>query len=134
MVFIERREVLSDLAERVDARRDRDAVYGLTKTLTKTDWGVAIPCGHINLFAFVSGAAARTRQVDEADRLVTVDAGVMGGAPVFAGTRVPVDIVAGSLVGGVTRCPDIFERRELVAHASGHHRRHVHWRWTATKL
>ena len=43
----------------------------------------------------------QTTGVEQADALVTTDPEVMGGAAVFAGTRVPVDVVLGSLAAGI---------------------------------
>lgn len=43
----------------------------------------------------------QTTGVEQADALVTTDPEVMDGAPVFAGTRVPIDIVLGSLAAGI---------------------------------
>ena len=42
------------------------------------------------------------RRGDIGERIVTVDAEVMGGAPVFAGTRVPVQTLLDYLEGGET--------------------------------
>jgi uncharacterized protein (DUF433 family) len=33
---------------------------------------------------------------------IKIDAGILGGKPVIAGTRVPIQIIVGSLAGGMT--------------------------------
>jgi uncharacterized protein (DUF433 family) len=33
---------------------------------------------------------------------INIDSGILGGKPVIAGTRVPVQIIVGSLAGGMT--------------------------------
>ena len=43
----------------------------------------------------------RPTEGDQVDALVTTDPEVMDEAPVFAGTRVPLDIVLGSLAAGI---------------------------------
>ena len=43
------------------------------------------------------------KAIERAQKLITVDPGILGGAPVFAGTRVPVDTVTASLKKGIDR-------------------------------
>lgn len=43
----------------------------------------------------------QTNEVDKADAFVMTDPDVMGGATVFAGTRVPVSVVLGSMAAGI---------------------------------
>lgn len=41
------------------------------------------------------------KKVDKANAFVTTDPEVMGGTTVFAGTRVPVSVVLGSIAAGI---------------------------------
>ena len=43
----------------------------------------------------------RSNEVDKPDALVITDQDVMGGEPVFAGTRVPVSFVLSSMAAGI---------------------------------
>src|ERR1700730_9773979 len=45
----------------------------------------------------------RMKAIERAQVLITVDPEILGGTPVFAGTRVPIDIVMASLKKGIDR-------------------------------
>jgi uncharacterized protein (DUF433 family) len=59
------------------------------------------PYLHLDLLSFVLSAQERSGTVDDAMRHVGTDPAVMGGMPVFKGTRVPVETVVASLDAGV---------------------------------
>jgi uncharacterized protein (DUF433 family) len=56
----------------------------------------------VDLSDFVDRAFVRVDAVDRARERVSVDPGVMGGRPVFRGTRVPIETVLASLEAGDT--------------------------------
>ena len=64
-------------------------------------WKVERRFVEIDVLPFIQEASHRANEVDQAEALVTTDPEVMGGVPVFAGTRVPVDVVLGSLTAGI---------------------------------
>lgn len=94
--------VLEQLVERVHAlnARNRDDVLCL-RAMDSVLWTVALP-NHVfvDVTPQVSQAASRAKEVDLADTLVTSDKEVVGGAPCFAGTRVPVESILASLAEG----------------------------------
>ena len=55
----------------------------------------------VDVLPFLQEAFYRAKEVDQADTSVTTDPEVMGGVPVFAGTRVPIGMVLGSLAAGI---------------------------------
>jgi uncharacterized protein (DUF433 family) len=76
--------------------------------LKEFDWridvsGVSIGVVSVDIGSFVSKAMGRMRAIERAQKLITVDPQIVGGTPVFAGTRVPVDTVAASLKKGIDR-------------------------------
>ncbi|HEX7638657.1 MAG TPA: DUF433 domain-containing protein [Burkholderiaceae bacterium] len=103
LVASARKKVLAELTARVERLPARDRVLALQLMPREFDWkfvdvrlGVAV-----DVSSFVSEAMARARDVDNADKLVAEDAEVLGGIPCFAGTRVPIDHVLGSLDKGL---------------------------------
>jgi uncharacterized protein (DUF433 family) len=65
------------------------------------DWSVAIDhVIFVNVRRFAEAAAKRAAALEKAEGLVTSDDQIMGGEPVFAGTRVPVRTVASWVASG----------------------------------
>ncbi len=76
--------------------------------LRDIDWrinvsGASIGIVSVDIGSFVSKAISRMKEIERAQKLITVDPEIMGGTPVFAGTRVPVDTVMASLKKGIDR-------------------------------
>lgn len=95
-----RRQVLEELSARVDLLPAKDLVLSLT-LLDSMSWKVERKFVEVDVLPFLQEAFYRAKEVDQADTLVTTDPQVMSGVPVFAGTRVPVDIVLSSVAAGV---------------------------------
>ena len=102
LVASARRDVVEELARRVQRLRKRKDVLALRVMPAELDWKVARKTVEIDIAPYVAEAFARAREVDEAGSLVTEDPAVMGGMPCFAGTRVPIEIVLGSLDEGMS--------------------------------
>ena len=101
LIAAARRQVLEELTSRVTRLPARDAVLALVQVPPELSWKVARFAVEIDVSPYVSTALVRAREVDQAEALITTDTQVMAGAPVFAGTRVPVDTVLASLEAGV---------------------------------
>jgi uncharacterized protein (DUF433 family) len=95
-----RKQVLDELSARVYRLQAKDQVLMLT-LLDSMSWKVERKYVEVDVLPFLQEAFYRAKEVDQADALVTTDPEVMGGVPVFAGTRVPVGMVLGSLAAGV---------------------------------
>jgi uncharacterized protein (DUF433 family) len=95
-----RRQVLDELAARVDGLPARDCILALAQ-LDTVSWKVKRNVVEVDVLPFLQDASNRAKEVDQAAALVTTDAEIMGGVPVFTGTRVPIEIVLGSLARGV---------------------------------
>lgn len=95
-----RRQILDELSARVDRLQAKDQVLRLTR-LDSMSWKVERKFVEVDVLPFLQEAFYRAKEVDQADALVTTDPEVMSGVPVFAGTRVPVGIVLGSLTAGM---------------------------------
>lgn len=65
--------------------------------------GVSIGIVSIDIGTFVSKALGRMKVIERAQKLIKVDPDILGGTPVFAGTRVPVDTVMTSLKKWIDR-------------------------------
>lgn len=96
-----RRKILSDLTHRLEQRADRVVVFDLLHMPKGIDWRVSVPFAQIDVTSFIQEALERARQVERAHALVHVDPELMGGVPVFCGTRVVIDVVTASLERGV---------------------------------
>lgn len=56
----------------------------------------------VDLGSYIERSAARAKEVDQAEALVHSSADILGGTPVFRGTRLPIDNVLGELSRGRT--------------------------------
>jgi uncharacterized protein (DUF433 family) len=101
LVASARRQVLEELTLRVTHLPDPAEVMALHSLPRDVSWRVFRTGVDIDVGPFVAQAFVRAREVDDADALVSVDPEVMGGAPCFTGTRVPIDTVLASLDRGV---------------------------------
>jgi uncharacterized protein (DUF433 family) len=95
-----RRQILEELNSRVDQQPAKEQVLTLM-LLDSMSWKVERKHVEVDVLPFLQEACHRAREVDQADALVTNDPGVVGGVPVFAGTRVPIGIVLGSVAAGI---------------------------------
>jgi uncharacterized protein (DUF433 family) len=102
LVASARRDVVEELARRVQSSQKRADVLALRVLPTEVNWKVARKTVEIDISPYVTEAFVRAKEVDEAEALVTEDPAVMGGMPCFAGTRVPIEIVLGSLDEGMS--------------------------------
>ncbi len=96
-----RRSVIEILTHRLMSRGDSEVFLALHFPLSAFDWKVKLPFGLIELSDFVLVGLDRAASVERANRSITEDPAVMGGVPVFAGTRVPIEIVTSSKAAGI---------------------------------
>ncbi|UXI68873.1 DUF433 domain-containing protein [Tahibacter amnicola] len=92
-----RRQILEELTQRVEKLLAKDEVFALLSVPKDLSWKVSKLAVEIDLAPYISRALLRARDVDHADALVSSCPEIMNGAPVFSGTRVPIDIVLSSL-------------------------------------
>ncbi len=97
-----RQNVIAVLNRRVLGRQDADEVLALHFAPSAVDWRVPFSFGEIELGNIARFALDRAAAVERANRNVTVDPGVMGGMPVFKGTRVPIENIVGSKAAGIS--------------------------------
>ena len=98
-----RKRLVHELASKLLQHRDREAVLGLiTPDLTTTELLVTLSSVQVDVRTFVERTRRRMAEVETARRLVSSDPEVLGGVPVFAGTRVPTETVLSSLDEGVS--------------------------------
>lgn len=100
LIATARRQVLEELTARVAPQPRRDDILTLL-LLDAVSWRVEHKSVAVDVRPYIQDACIRAAEVAQAEALVTADPEVMGGAPVFAGTRVPVDIVVSSLAAGI---------------------------------
>ncbi len=95
-----RRQVLAELAARVAKlpAKERDLS---SAALDKVCWQVKRGPVVVDVAPFIQDALTRAGEVDQADALVSTDPDIMGGVPVYVGTRVPLDVVLSSVERGV---------------------------------
>lgn len=95
-----RRQVLDELSARIDHLPMKDALLTLMQ-LDAINWKVERSFVAVDVLPFLEQALQRVKQVEQADALVVTDPEILGGTPVFAGTRVPSEVVLGSLAAGI---------------------------------
>ncbi|WP_019575231.1 DUF433 domain-containing protein [Curvibacter lanceolatus] len=95
-----RRQVLDELSARIDHLPMKDALLTLMQ-LDAISWKVERSFVEVDVLPFLEQALQRVKQVEQADALVVTDPEILGGTPVFAGTRVPSEVVLGSLAAGI---------------------------------
>lgn len=88
-----RRQVIQLITARLQKRSDWEAMLDLRAPLVAVDWSVALPDVLVDLDHTVRAVQDRIAKVAWASRQITEDPDVMGGAPVFTGTRVPIETV-----------------------------------------
>ncbi len=95
-----RRQVLDELSARIDHLPMKDALLTLMQ-LDAISWKVERSFVEVDVLPFLEQALQRVKQVEQADALVVTDPEILGGTSVFAGTRVPSEVVLGSLAAGI---------------------------------
>ncbi|PUE06490.1 hypothetical protein B9Z51_15530 [Limnohabitans sp. T6-5] len=96
-----RKQVLDELSARVNRLQVKDQILALT-LLDSMSWKVERKFVEVDVLPFLQEAFYRANEVDQADALVNTDPEIMNGLPVFAGTRVSIGIVLGSLAEGIS--------------------------------
>lgn len=93
--------MLEELTARVVDMPKRDDILTLLLP-DAVNWKVEHKFVAVDMRPFIQDAFNRVKEVAQAEALVTTYQEIMGGAPVFAGTRVPLDIVLSSLSSGIS--------------------------------
>jgi uncharacterized protein (DUF433 family) len=101
LVASARRQVLDELTQRVGQLQTKDDVFALLSLPDRFNWKVANFSVEVDMAPYVADVFSRVKDVSQAHALVTLSQDVMGGVAVFAGTRVPLDMVLGSIAAGV---------------------------------
>jgi uncharacterized protein (DUF433 family) len=101
LVASARRQVLDELTQRVGQLQTKDDVFALLSLPDRFNWKVANFSVEVDMAPYVADVFSRVKDVNQAHALVTLSQDVMGGVAVFAGTRVPLDMVLGSIAAGV---------------------------------
>jgi uncharacterized protein (DUF433 family) len=101
LVASARRHVLDELTQRVGQLQTKDDIFALLSLPDRFNWKVTNFSVEVDMAPYVADVFSRVKDVSQADSLVTSSPDVMGGAAVFAGTRVPLDMVLGSIAAGV---------------------------------
>lgn len=99
-----RRSLLAQLTRTVESVRQMTEIINLQSLPSDIDWKVDL--GHfvvVDLYSQIHEVYDRVKDVTRSQQLITIDADVSGGEPVFAGTRVPIDIVLASVDSGIDR-------------------------------
>jgi uncharacterized protein (DUF433 family) len=83
--------VIETLTQRLLDQPDFDVILTLSvQALRDFDWCVQLDALTVELTQYVEAASRRAGRVSEASRHIVEDPQVLGGAPCFVGTRVPV--------------------------------------------
>lgn len=88
-----RRDAIKQVAKRVLDRSDVADLMALNISPLIMSWDVEVKQLQVTFLKHVVDAQSRAAQVDAANRAIVEDEAILGGVPVFQGTRVPVDTV-----------------------------------------
>ena len=91
---------IGSMVERVSSRRDAVLVFSLKGQWADIDWTIKSRALYIRFGDYVTEAERRSRLVARAEASAQVSPDVMGGDPVYAGTRVPIANVLASKRAG----------------------------------
>jgi uncharacterized protein (DUF433 family) len=123
--------IIASVLDRVLRRRDAADILSLRLDRSRQDhfdWKAPAPFSHVRLREIVQGVVERMARLARATECVSVNPEVMGGTPVFVGTRLPVDTVAASRAAGATNEEIIrtyaFLTPELIEHAEIYQKAH----------
>ena len=96
-----RRSVIQIIVTRIGHRKDADALFSLEGALNEVDWNVNLAAEvHVEFAPFVNEAKERGLLVERAEASIIEDPDILGGVPVFKGTRVPASTVVASKRAG----------------------------------
>jgi uncharacterized protein (DUF433 family) len=98
----ERTLLIDRLSERIDTKTFRSWRGHWRKHTRPADWTIEDGFLTVSLWEFATSADDRHVRLEEARELVVEDPEILGGTPVFKGTRVPVHDVAASVAAGMT--------------------------------
>ena len=91
-----RRRIVAELGERMLALRANPAGKQVDLARLTFDEGMI----HVEFAGFLRDVIDARKRLAEAEKLIVSDDGILGGEPVFKGTRVPVRDVAAALAAG----------------------------------
>ena len=102
LVPLFRRNIVNELAHRVEMSKDKDLVIWLDgQARTLIDWHVSTNYAQVDVWKSVEESIRRAQEVKNARAVITSDPEVMGGMLVFNGTCVPIENVLASLDNGL---------------------------------
>jgi uncharacterized protein (DUF433 family) len=97
-----RRLVISTITERLLKRSNWQDILALKSTAREKDWVVGLSTALIDLKGTVQSVKDRIDVLEDASRQIVCNPDILGGLPVFKGTRVPVDTVLAYLQSGAS--------------------------------
>lgn len=98
-----RRQLVRDIAGRLMSRPDREALVSLSfPAMPELNLVFDLGATRVDASSFLDRAWRRSQAVDATRRLIESKPDVLGGMPVFAGSRVPIESVLVSLQEGTT--------------------------------
>ena len=95
-----RLRVIEAVMERLRPRENLSSILALAGPLSSIDWAIHAAALTVDLRDFVFHAAERANRARSAVNLVVEDPEILGGVPVFRGTRVPIDVAINTVTSG----------------------------------
>lgn len=89
-----RLEVVKELTRRIASVGKATGSTFFSSSLELDSWVVDMDLLSVNIAKYVSEVRPRIEQISKVDGMVSIDENVLGGEPVFSGTRVPVRTIA----------------------------------------
>jgi uncharacterized protein (DUF433 family) len=102
LVAAARQDVIKEICQQVQKFPSNESLMALTDMPTEFSWRVVMQDIEINLLRFAAQAYVKAKKVDQAEELIVEDEEIMGGLPCFAGTRIPISVVLGTLDNGMS--------------------------------
>lgn len=92
--------IIERAMELLRPRESLVAILGLSGPLSTIDWSMRLGDVTVNLANAIVRAAERSDRSRKARALVVESGDVLGGRPVFQGTRIPIDVAVGAPTSG----------------------------------
>jgi uncharacterized protein (DUF433 family) len=96
-----RKTAISALTERIMKLPDHEAILAL-RVRKAGNWKIELRTVSVDLGDIVKRSMERAELLERANRSIVEDARILGGTPVFAGTRIPIETVVASRRAGMS--------------------------------
>lgn len=97
-----RQHVIQNVWNKMRERTDQERVLSLAFYIDPAEWKIDLPFGQVDFDRYLVATQQCAQLVDRSYDEILEDSEIMGGEPIFKGTRIPVWSIAGSLDANIS--------------------------------